>query len=106
MRHILANLLLGVLFLNVEPVSAQQSGGPPPPPPPPARDYCPKTWERFSFDGGRFSACFPGVPRETVTEAPAGTSQPAQHAVEYKGLLTYRVSYVDYPVVLESKGEA
>lgn len=102
-----SKLLIVMLVLagTVDISNGQQSGGPPPPPPPPARDYSPRIWQLFRFDDGKFVARFPETPRESVTPAPPGGGEPAQHNVEYKGLLTYRISYVEYQVTIESMGK-
>ena len=64
----------------------------PPPPPPPAKDYFPKTWDEYSFPAGKFRIRFPQKPIESTA-----TQERLQiHSVEYKGLINYRVSYVDY----------
>ena len=61
-------------------------------PPPPAKDYFPKTWEEYSFPAGKFRIRFPEKPIETTA-----TQQGLQvNSIEFKGLITYRVSYIDY----------
>jgi hypothetical protein len=96
-------VLIVVVMASVTLVGALQLRQGPTPPPPMAADYFPDTWARYGFDEGRFSARFPGKPVESIESPPSGVSAPSKHIVEYKGLLTYRVTYVDYPVVLEQK---
>jgi hypothetical protein len=96
--------LLVLISLTIAPfaiASARPRSQGPPPPPPPARDYSPTIWERYEFDNGRFSLRFPEKPNERVETSPDGKT--TQHVIEYKGLLTYRASYVDFPGVLEEK---
>jgi hypothetical protein len=69
----------------------------PPPPPPPAKDYFPNTWDEYSFPAGRFRIRFPQKPRETA----ASQGDLEVHAITYKGLINYRVSYVDYKVPID-----
>ena len=69
----------------------------PPPPPPPAKDYFPNTWDEYSFPAAHFKIRLPNKPEETV----ATQGEFAVHAVQYKGLITYRVSYVDYKVPVD-----
>jgi hypothetical protein len=76
----------------------------PPPPPPPARDYYPAKRERFTFESGHFSACFPGKPAETTETNGSGPGSITQ-VFQYKGLLTYRVSYVDFGVQIVEKSK-
>ena len=97
-------LMIAVVVIDVTFVGAlPRSQGSPPPPPPPLADYSPTTWARYSFDDGRFSARFPGKPVESVENPPSGVNAPPKHDVGFKGLLTYNVSYVDFPVVLEQR---
>jgi len=69
----------------------------PPPPPPPAKDYFPNTWEQYSFPAGHFRIRFPQKPAESVSTQ----GRFEIHSIEYKGLITYRVSYVDYQVPID-----
>src|ERR1044072_7990342 len=62
------------------------------PPPPPAKDYSPGTWEEYSFPAGKFRIRFPQKPVES-RETEGGLKI---NVIEHKGLLTYRVSYVDF----------
>ena len=96
-------LVIAVVVVDGTLIGAMPRLQGPTPPPPMATDYFPDKWERFTFEGGRFSARFPGKPVELVENPPSGVNAPSQHIVEYKGLLTYRVSYVEFPVVLEQK---
>src|SRR5689334_20375376 len=66
-------------------------------PPPPAKDYFPKTWKEYSFPAGKFRIRFPDKPVESQTS----DGQLEVHSLEYKGLITYRVSYVDYQVRID-----
>jgi hypothetical protein len=67
------------------------------PPPPPAKDYFPNTWDEYSFPAGQFRIRLPKKPEETVV-----TQENFEvHVVQHKGLITYRVSYVDYKVPID-----
>jgi hypothetical protein len=68
----------------------------PPPPPPPARDYFPNTWDEYSF-AGQFRIKFPQKPSESTS----AQEDFQVHSFEYKGLIVYRVSYVDYGVSID-----
>ena len=83
---------MAVLFASAHVVYVQAQG--PPPPPPPAKDYFPDTWDEYSFSAGQFRIRFPQKPIES-TETDEGLQI---HSVEYKGLITYRVSYADFGV--------
>jgi hypothetical protein len=68
----------------------------PPPPPPPAKDYFPNTWEEYPKTE-LFRIRFPKEPQErTATQGNLEI-----HYLEYKGLLRYSLSYVDYQTALE-----
>ena len=82
---IVAMLLASANFIYVH---AQD---PPPPPPPPAKDYFPDTWDEYSYPG-QFRIRFPQKP----TESTAKQEDFQVHSLEHKGLIIYRVSYVDY----------
>ena len=69
----------------------------PPPPPPPAKDYFPNTWDEYSFPAGKFRIRFPQKPIESTSSQ--GALQ--INSIEYNGLITYRVSYVDYGVPID-----
>jgi hypothetical protein len=69
----------------------------PPPPPPPAKDYFPNTWDEYSFPAGQFRIRFPKKPEETV----GAQGKLEVHSIQYKGLIRYRVSYVDYKVPID-----
>jgi hypothetical protein len=71
---------------------------PPLPLPPPAKDYFPNTWEEFSFPDGQFRIRFPRKPQETMTSQGAHEI----HSIQYKGLLTYRITYVDYKARIDN----
>lgn len=60
-------------------------------PPPPLKDYFPDTWDEYSFPAGQFRIRFPQKPQEAV----ANQGKFEVHSIEYKGLLNYRVLYVD-----------
>ena len=66
-------------------------------PPPPANDYFPKAWTEYSFPAGKFRIRFPEKPTETTTTE----DRRDVHSVEYKGLLTYRVTYIDFQVPID-----
>jgi len=80
-------LLLGC-YLAPASIYAQD----PAPPPPPARDYFPDKWDEYHSQTGKFRIRFPGEPQERV-KTQDGIDE---HYMEYKGLLLYRLSYVDY----------
>jgi hypothetical protein len=84
-------LIIMALFASAHfvPVHAQD-----PPPPPPARDYFPKTWDEYSFPAGKFRIRLPQKPVESTSTNQSGLTV---NSVDYKGLIAYRVSYVDYP---------
>jgi hypothetical protein len=84
--------LLFALVLNAAKLQAQG----PPPPPPPAKDYFPNTWDEYPTIGP-FRIRFPKEPQERT--APQGNLE--IHYLEYKGLLRYSLSYVDYQTSLE-----
>jgi hypothetical protein len=77
----------------------------PPPPPPPAADYFPSKWDRFTFDDGHFSARFPGKPTETVDASRSDSTTSPRHDIAYLGLLSFSISYVDFPVRLADRFE-
>jgi hypothetical protein len=66
-------------------------------PPPPAKDYFPDKWDEYTSQAGKFRIRFPKQPREAVRTQ----GQFEVHTLEYKGLLEYRVSYVDYKTLIE-----
>jgi len=68
-----------------------------PPPPPPAKDYFPRTWDEYSFPAGKFRVRFPQKPVESSSTQGGLTV----NWVEYKGLLTYRVSHVDFATPID-----
>ena len=70
----------------------------PPPPPPPAKDYFPNTWDEYSFPDGQFRIRFPRKPQETMTSQGAHEI----HSIQYKGLMTYRITYVDYKARIDN----
>lgn len=92
-----ASLLSAVYVMACTAARAQD----PVPPPPPAKDYFPDKWEEFSSEGGKFRVRFPYKPREATGKQ----GDMEVHSMEYKGLLHYRVSYVDYGVAIESDPE-
>jgi hypothetical protein len=98
MRHKLAKLLLGALLTcagMLNAASLLQAQGPPPPPPP-AKDYFPNTWEEYPKTE-LFRIRFPKEPQaRTATQGNLEI-----HYLEYKGLLRYSLSYVDYQKPLE-----
>lgn len=67
------------------------------PPPPLAKDYFPNTWDEYSFPAGKFRIRFPAKP----TESTSTEGRFELHSIEYKGLITYKVSYVDYQVPID-----
>ncbi len=101
MKSKIFNLLLPVLLLSIyyaaTPAVAQAQAEPPPPPPPPRKDYFPNTWDEYTFKTRNFRIRFPEEPRESV--------EPHErydiHTFEYKGLLLYRVLYVDYKKAID-----
>ena len=100
-RSIATALLLVWADVGICAVSRSQA---PPPPPPPALDYSPAKWPRFTFESGRFTACFPGKPSESV-ESSGSAIVPDTHVVEYKGLLSYGVRYSDIGRQIDEKSK-
>lgn len=87
-------LLLALYVTACAAVQAQVDESPPPP----AKDYFPNNWDEFPSASGKFRIRFPGKPREV-----ASTQGDIEvHSLEYKGLLQYRVSYVDYGVAIDN----
>ena len=88
------NLLLPILlvftFYVVAPSLAHAQA--PPPPPPPAKDYFPDKWDEYSSKTGKFRIRFPKQPQESVNMQ----GELEVSSLEYKGLINYRVSSVDY----------
>jgi hypothetical protein len=84
-------------FYLVAAPSASAQGPPPPPPPPPAKDYFPDKWDEYASAAGKFRIRFPKEPRESVNMQ----GQLEVHSLEHKGLLHYRVSYVDYKTQID-----
>ena len=91
-HYLLPALLLSAFHVTACTVVQAQE-----PPPPPAKDYFPNTWDEFSSASGKFRIRFPKEPRETTSTQ--GDMQ--VHYMEYKGLIHYRVSYVDYGVAID-----
>ena len=96
-------LLSAIVVINLSSLSALPRHQGPPPPPPPAADYSPGTWARYNSEDGRFSARFPGKPVASVENPPSGVTAPPKHDFGFMGVLTYNVSYVEFPVVLEQR---
>ena len=88
-------LVLLLLLASASFVGVQAQG--PPPPPPPAKDYLPNTWEEYSFPAGKLRIRFPAKP----TESTSTQERFAIHSIQYKGLITYEASYVDYQVPID-----
>jgi hypothetical protein len=83
-----------VLLASAHFIAAHAQG---PPPPPPAKDYFPKTWDEYSFPAGKLRIRFPQKPIESTTSA----ARFQVHLIQYKGLITYAVSYADYGVPID-----
>jgi hypothetical protein len=93
------NKILTIVMVLLVPaafVAAYAQG--PPPPPPPAKDYFPNTWDEYSFPSGKFRIRFPQKPVESTTI----DGEYKTNSVNYKGLLDYQVSYVDYGVLIDN----
>ena len=94
MRYILLIIVMVLLpsahFISVISVNAQD-------PPPPAKDYFPKTWDEYCFPAGQFCIRLPEKPTESKTTQ----GRFEANSIEYKGLITYRVTYVDYQVQID-----
>src|ERR1700687_5047707 len=71
------------------------------PPPPPAKDYFPATWDEYSYQGAKFRIRFPGVPKESANTLTTPNAPWEVHSLQYNGLLTYRISYVDYKTPID-----
>lgn len=57
-----------------------------------AKDYSPNTWNEYFFPAAHFRIRFPEKPQETIrTEGPHQV-----HSLQYKGVIVYRITYVDY----------
>lgn len=88
-------VLLATTFCWLAATSAHAQNQPPPPPP--ANDYFPNNWDEYSFPAGRFKIRFPKKPEETVETQ----GEFEVHSVQYRGLIRYRISYVDYKVPID-----
>ena len=87
-----------MLIASAYSIGVYAQDPPPPMPPPPAKDYFPATWDEYSFPAAKFRVRFPQKPAErTSTEGGLEI-----HSFAYKGLITYRVSYVDYQVPIDA----
>ena len=88
-------IIMLLLLASAHFIDVQAQG--PPPPPPPAKDYSPNTWDEYSFPAGKLRIRFPAKP----TESTSTNERFAIHSIQYKGLITYEVSYVDYQVPID-----
>jgi hypothetical protein len=82
-------LILFTLFQSVTFAAPICQG----PPPPPSREYFPQGWEEYTSESGRFRARFPGKVIESINAS--STGWPESHALKYKGILEYVISYGD-----------
>jgi hypothetical protein len=100
-------LALAVGAFLLTRTSARPTPADPPPPPPPAAtpqppaDDIPRGWLAISPPGGRFTALFPGEPKETkaVSQTERGPIENHTLAIEV-GASTYAVSWFDFPGVV------
>jgi hypothetical protein len=67
------------------------------PPPPPAKDYFPNTWDEYSSKTGKFRIRFPKQPQESVKMQ----DEFEVSVLEYKGLIIYSASSVDYKTPID-----
>jgi len=96
MKNRLLRLLLPMLVVagyHVGVVTAAHAQNPPPP----ALDYFPDKWDEYISQEGKFRIRFPKKPIESVDKQ----ERYDIHLMEYKGLLYYQVSYVDYKVSVD-----
>lgn len=91
---LLSLLLSSAYYLAVSTAASAQD---PPPPPPPVKDYFPDKWDEYTSREGKFRIRFPKEPREFARTQ----GQFEVRSLEHKGLLHYRVSYVDYKTPLD-----
>ena len=90
---LLLPLLLFSAFYATTPASAQS----PPAPPPPVNDYFPDKWSEYTSEGGKFRIRFPKEPQKSVSKL----GRFDIYTMALRGLLDYRVSYVDYKTPLD-----
>ena len=93
----LAGAFVTLLYTTIAILGQQSSSPPPPPPPPPAVDYFPDRWVEFVSPEGRFKAKFPKTPKLTAEEFKQGDIKATVHTIQYQGLFTCRVVYVEFP---------
>jgi hypothetical protein len=74
-----------IVALNTTVFAQQPSPSPPP-------DYSPDKWSEYSSPLGEYRIRFPGRPSDVSTN----NGKVETRGMEYKGVLTYRVIYVDY----------
>jgi hypothetical protein len=87
-------LLVSSFYVMAPAVTQAQA---PPPPPPPAKDYFPDKWDEYSSKTGKFRIRFPKQPQEAVNMQ----EELEVSSLEYKGLINYRVSSVDYKTPID-----
>jgi len=94
MKNLLSAIVATLLVITYSPsftkIGAQE-------PPPPAKDYFPNTWEEFTFPKGQFKIRFPQKPQEAMVNQ----DDLEIHAISHKGLMNYRVSFVDFKVRID-----
>ncbi len=98
MKYKFSAIVLLVLLATTNFAPAFAAVQDPAPPPPPAKDYFPNTWDEYSFPAAQFRIRFPKKPEETV----ATLRNLEIHSIQYKGLINYRVSFVDYKVPIDN----
>jgi hypothetical protein len=97
MKTRIFNLLLPVLLVSAVYVIAPAVARAQAPPPPPAKDYFPDKWDEYSSITGKFRIRFPKQPQESVNMQ----GELEVSSLEYKGLINYRASSVDYKTPID-----
>jgi hypothetical protein len=89
--------ILTIMMVLLAPAAFAAAYAQDPPPPPPAKDYFPNTWDEYSFPSGKFRIRFPQKPVESTTT----DGKLKINSIQYKGLLDYQVSYINYGVPID-----
>lgn len=99
MRTRIINLLFSMLLVSGSFAAASVAvhAQTPQPPPPPAKDYFPDKWDEYTSQAGKFRIRFPAKPREGVNKQ----GELEVQTMEHKGLLNYRISFVDYKTPID-----
>ncbi|HKR02701.1 MAG TPA: hypothetical protein VJT09_18630 [Pyrinomonadaceae bacterium] len=95
--------LIFALFLSVFYVMVETGVGAQEPLPPPAPDYFPDRWDECTSQQGRFRIRFPGKPKESTTTEDTPAGKLVTLDLQYKGLLQYSVTFMDYEKLLSGQ---